>query len=93
MVEDVGVVQEVVVGENMVVGVVEGMEEGFRRKETIIALIMTLMHDTDNILDLSADVPPVTAPFNEPSGPRIALTNDSSPLDFFSLFFDDEYAC
>ena len=39
--------------------------------------------------DLQADIPPTAIPFREEPGLRISLSADSSPLDFFSLFFDD----
>ena len=48
--------------------------------------------DTDTwtkITDLDSDYTPTTTSFNEKFGPQIALTHDASPLDFFSLFFDD----
>ena len=39
--------------------------------------------------DLQADIPPTAIPFREEPALRISLSADSSPLDFFSLFFDD----
>ena len=39
--------------------------------------------------DLQADIPPTAIPFMEQPGPKISLSADSSPLDFFSLFFND----
>ena len=48
--------------------------------------------DTDTwttITDLVSDYTPTTTSFNEKFGPQIALTHNASPLDFFSLFFDD----
>ena len=38
---------------------------------------------------MNSDYTPTTTPFNEKFCLQIALTHDASPLDFFSLFFDD----
>ena len=42
------------------------------------------------INDISMDTPPTPPlPFVQQPGPKTTLTTTSTPLDFFSLFFDD----
>jgi hypothetical protein len=39
--------------------------------------------------DLQTDTPPPVTPFCQQPGPRITLQPTATPLDFFTLFFDD----
>lgn len=41
------------------------------------------------IHDLEGDIAPLQHHFAEQPGPRITLSPSSTPLEFFSLFFDD----
>jgi len=41
------------------------------------------------VADSSTDVAPTLPPFTKTHGPRVTLGTEASPLDFFSLFFDD----
>ena len=41
------------------------------------------------VADPSTDVVPTLPPFTKPHGPWVTLGTEASPLNFFSLFFDD----
>ena len=41
------------------------------------------------VADSSTDVAPKLLPFTKTHGPWVTLGTEASPLDFFSLFFDD----
>ena len=41
------------------------------------------------VADSATDVAPILPPFTKTHGPRTTLGAEASPLDFFSLLFDD----
>ena len=41
------------------------------------------------VADSATDVPPTLPPFTKTHGPQTTLGAEASPIDFFSLFFDD----